>query len=52
MDTALVASSTSEFITSFKDILGDNLGLVLAFSAGIIVWVLMKKWIFGGAGRI
>jgi len=52
MDTALVASSTSEFITSFKDILGDNLGLVLAFSAGIIVWVLMKKWIFGGAGRV
>lgn len=52
MDTALVASSTSDFISSFQTILGDNLGLVLAFSAGIIVWVLMKKWIFGGAGRV
>jgi len=52
MDSTLVASSTQAFIGSFTDILGDNLGIVLAFSAGIIVWVLMKKWIFGGAGRV
>lgn len=52
MDTALVASSTTEFITSFKDILGDNLGIILAFSAGIMVWMILKKWVFGGASRI
>lgn len=52
MDTALVASSTNTMINSFQDILTDNLGIVLAFSAGIVVWFIMKKYIFGGARRV
>jgi len=52
LDTTLVASSTNAFITNFKDILGDNIGLVLAFSAGIIVWFVMKKWVFGASHRV
>lgn len=52
MDSALVASTTGDFITSFKTILGDNLGLVLVFAAGIMVWMILKKWVFGGAHRV
>jgi len=52
MDSALVGSSTVSLITSFQDILGDNLGVVLAFAAGIVVWAILKKWVFGGASRV
>jgi len=52
MDSALVASSTADFIDQFQTILGENLGKVLLFAAGIIVFAIMKKWIFGGASRV
>jgi len=52
MDSALVGSSTTAFISGFQDILGDNLGLVLAFAAGILVWAVLKKWVFGGSRRV
>jgi len=52
MDSALVASSTNSFIDSVQSILGSNLGLVLAFAAGIMVWMVMKKWVFGGTHRV
>lgn len=52
MDTVLVGSSTNAFVASFQDILGDNLGIVLAFAAGILVWAILKKWVFGGASRV
>jgi len=52
MDTALVASSTNDLIDSFQSILSDNLSLVLVFAAGIIVWAVLKKWVFGGAHRV
>jgi len=52
MDSALVASSTNTLIDSFQDILSSNLGLVLTFAAGIIVWAILKKWVFGGAHRV
>jgi len=52
MDSALVASSTSDFISNVQSILGDNLGLVLAFAAGIMVWMVLKKWVFGGTHRV
>lgn len=52
MDNALVASSTESFIESFQTILSGNLDNVLAFAAGIIVWNVAKKWIFGGSGRV
>jgi len=52
MNDALVASSTDSFITGFQTILGSNFGLVLAFAAGIMVWAVLKKWVFGGASRV
>lgn len=52
MDSALVSSSTDSFITGFQTILGENIGAILLFSAGILVWFVMKKWVFGGAGRV
>jgi len=47
-----VASSTSDFIDNFETILGENLGLILTFAAGIMVWFVVKKWVFGGATRV
>lgn len=52
MDTPLIQSSLAGFIDPFKDILGDNLGIVLAFVAGILVWLIMKNWIFGSSGGL
>lgn len=52
MDSALVSSSTNTMIDSFQSILSDNLALVLTFAAGIIVWAVLKKWVFGGAHRV
>jgi len=52
MNSALVASSTTAFISSFQEILGENLTLVLVFAAGILVWYVMKKWVFGGAHKV
>jgi len=52
MNDALVSSSTDSLIGSFQTILGDNLGVVLAFAAGILVWAILKKWVFGGASRV
>jgi len=52
MDSALVASSTNGFIDGFQDILSDNLSIVLTFAAGLLVWFVMKKWVFGGARRV
>jgi len=46
------ASSTSAFIDSVQGYVNDNLGLVLTFAAGIMVWGVLKKWIFGGTSRI
>jgi len=52
MDSALVASSTTAFITAIQGQISDNLVLVLTFAAGIMVWVVLKKWVFGGTHRI
>lgn len=52
MDTVLVASSTNAFIDGVQTILGSNLSYVLAFAAGILVWNVLKKWIFGGTRRV
>jgi len=52
MDSALVATSSTAFIGAFKDILSDNFSLVLAFMAGILVWVIMKNWVFGSAPMV
>jgi len=52
MDSGLVASSTENFIESFQTILGSNFGLVLAFAGGILVWMVLKKWVFGGSSRV
>lgn len=52
MTSAEVASTTTGFITSFQTILSDNIALVLTFAAGILVWFILKKWVFGGARRV
>jgi len=52
MDQATIASTTAYFITSIKDYISDNLGTVLLFSAGILVWGVLKKWVFGATPRV
>jgi len=52
MDTDLASSSIHSLIASFKEILTDNFGIVLAFSAGILVWFILKKWVFGASHRV
>jgi len=52
MSSAIVASSTSDFIDAFQTILTANYGVVLTFAAGILVWFIAKKWIFGGARKV
>lgn len=46
------ASSTTAFIASVQGYVDENFGVVLAFAAGIMVWMVLKKWIFGGTSRI
>lgn len=53
METQLdVASTTAQFIDSVVSLVNDNIALVLVFAAGILVWFVFKKWIFGGTRRI
>lgn len=52
MTQATLASSTAYFIDAVQDFISANLFLVLAFAAGIMVWAVLKKWIFGGTHRI
>lgn len=52
MTSAIIASSTSDFISAIQTNITDNLGLILTFAAGILVWVVVKKWIFGGTRRV
>lgn len=47
-----MASSTTSFIDGFQTTLGENLGAILTFTAGILVWFVVKKWVFGGASRV
>lgn len=46
------ASTTSDFLTAIETNIGDMLPAVLAFVAAIMVWGVLKKWIFGGTSRI
>jgi len=47
-----IASSTETFISSVTTELNENFGLVLVFAGSIMVWMILKKWIFGGTSRI
>jgi len=51
-ETVFPTNSTEELIDNFTTILWNNIGYILSFSAGILVWLLLKKWIFGGVKRI
>jgi len=46
------STSTDGFVESLYSIITDNFGVVLTFTAGIIVWFIAKKWIFGGARKV
>jgi len=52
MDSALIASSTNTLISEWKTLLGANFDIVLAFAAGIVVWQILKKYVFRGASRV
>lgn len=52
MDTPLIQSSIGGLIDSFQGILGDNLPIVLAFVAGILVWVILKRWVFSSSRAV
>lgn len=52
MDQSVIASSTAAFIDAIKEFTSDNLVTVLVFTAGIVLWGVLKKWIFGGSRRI
>jgi len=44
--------SGGAFITAVAGYVNENLGKVLLFSAGILIFMVIKKWIFGGVSRI
>lgn len=46
------ASTTSAFIDELSTALTNNIGIILVFAVSIMVWVIFKKWIFGGSRRI
>jgi len=52
LDASTVGTFVETFIDSFVDILTDNLPIVLAFAGAILVWFVLKKWVFGGSHRI
>lgn len=39
-------------ITSFTGLLGSTYGLVLLFVSAILVWVVIRKYLFGGSRRV
>jgi len=47
-----VGSTTQAFIAQVTSNINDNIGYVLAFAAGIMVWIVIKKWVFGGTSRV
>jgi len=47
-----VASSTQSFLDAVGTNIDENLGIILAFAAGILMWGVAKKWIFGGTSRV
>jgi len=52
MTTTQIASISNYFINQFTSLLADNLGLVISFAATVLVWVIVKKWLFGGFKRV
>lgn len=51
-ESTFPASATAGMIEDFQRILYENLNLILLFTSAIMVWILLKKWIFGGTKRI
>jgi len=47
-----VGSSTQAFLDAVGTAIDDNIGLILVFAAGILMWGVAKKWIFGGTSRV
>jgi len=47
-----VASTTQSFIDAVSTNINENIGLILVFAAGILMWGVAKKWIFGGTSRV
>lgn len=43
---------TESFLASIVTGITDNLGIVLAFAASVLVFFVLKKWVFGGTRRI
>jgi len=52
MDSPLIQSSLSGLIDSFQTILADNYPVVLAFVAGILVWAILKGWVFSSSSGV
>lgn len=47
-----VASTTQAFISEIVSVVNTNMNTVLLFTAGILFWIVAKKYIFGGTRRI
>jgi len=52
MSTSTVNSIGTQFIADFQSQITANMGFVLAFTAGILMWFVVKKWVLGGAHKV
>lgn len=52
LDSTAIGTLIGDFIGEIVDLVVANLPAVLAFAAGILVWFILKKWVFGGTRRI
>jgi len=52
MTTSQIASLSNDFINSFTTFFVSNIDVVIAFAATVLVWVIVKKWLFGGFKRV
>lgn len=41
-----------QFVNASSDAINNNMLPVLSFSSGVLVWIALRKWIFGGTGLI
>jgi len=41
-----------DFIDAVATLITSNLPLVLTFAGGVMVWFVLKKWVFGSTHRI
>lgn len=47
-----VAQIIQDFIDTVATQINANIDVVLVFAGGVLVWFVLKKWVFGSTRRI